>query len=206
VVTNDNDCASHVGFGLKLVSESSRSVAGSGPETCDAKTQSTIELPRESIRRTYVPALAGIWTCAQSSEYESVSYICGVSRRCSTLRDSIFTTHHHLREIRIGQACGASLAGGSLTHSEESGLGSGSLRSCPFRRVARPIGPMRFIRRESECLVTVWNRRKAPQSSTLACSATLARISDFNFIPRHLLVCCLALINNKSPLPRSPSP
>jgi len=128
------------------------------------------------------------------------------SRRCSTLRDSIFTTHHHLREIRIGQACGASLAGGSLTHSEESGLGSGSLRSCPFRRVARPIGPMRFIRRESECLVTVWNRRKAPQSSTLACSATLARISDFNFIPRHLLVCCLALINNKSPLPRSPSP
>lgn len=42
-----------------------------------------------------------------------------------------------------------------------------------------------------ECLVTVWNRRKAPQSSTPACSATLPRISDFNFIPRHLLVCCL---------------
>jgi hypothetical protein len=138
VVTNDNDCASHVGFGLKLVSESSRSVAGSGPETCYAKRQSTIELPRESIRRTYVPALAGIWTCAQSSEYEGVPYICGVSRRCSTLRDSIFTTHHHLREIRIGQACGA-LASGRFPYSF-GGIWFGE-RQSPFLPVSPSCPP-----------------------------------------------------------------
>jgi hypothetical protein len=147
-----------------------------------------------------------------SSEYKGVSHICGVSRRCSaadTLRDSFFTTHPHCVRYGIVQACGAPLASGDGSFLYPFGgiwLGNGSPRSCPFRRVARPIEPMRFIQAEGECLVTVWNRRKSPQAPHWACSATLPRFSDFNFIPSHLLVCCLALINNKSPLPWSPSP
>lgn len=57
-----------------------------------------------------------------------------------------------------------------------------------FAEFVRPIEPMRSIELLSDRLESP----KSPQSSTPgACSATLPRISDFNFIPRHLLVCCL---------------
>jgi hypothetical protein len=103
--------------------------------------------------------LAGIGPALKQQNMRVVSYICGVSRRSSTLRDSIFTTttHHGVR-YGIGQACGASLVGGSFTHSEESGLGAAV--PVPARFAELPA-QLRF-RLEGECLVTVWNRRKSP--------------------------------------------